>query len=63
MSASRFIFAAALAVCAAAIPTLADAQASREGPTFVASGRLTFSAAWTGQVVVCRSAQLVLQRR
>jgi hypothetical protein len=26
------------------------------------SGRLTFSASWTGQVTVCRSAQLVLQQ-
>jgi hypothetical protein len=27
------------------------------------SGRLTFSASWTGQVTVCRSAQLVLRQR
>ena len=30
--------------------------------TGTVSGRLTFSASWTGQVTVCRSAQLVLQR-
>jgi hypothetical protein len=27
------------------------------------NGRLTFGAGWTGQVTVCRSAQLLLQRR
>lgn len=31
--------------------------------TGTVTGRLTFSAAWTGQVTVCRSAQLLLQRR
>ena len=30
--------------------------------TGTVNGRLTFSAAWTGQVTVCRSAQLLLQR-
>jgi hypothetical protein len=30
--------------------------------TGTVNGRLTFSSAWTGQVTVCRSAQLLLQR-
>jgi hypothetical protein len=30
--------------------------------TGTVTGRLMFSAAWTGQVTVCRSAQLLLQR-
>lgn len=30
--------------------------------TGTVNGRLTFSASWTGQVTVCRSAQLLLQR-
>jgi hypothetical protein len=30
--------------------------------TGTVTGRLTFSASWTGQVTVCRSAQLLLQR-
>ncbi|HSJ61286.1 MAG TPA: hypothetical protein VK895_08640, partial [Jiangellaceae bacterium] len=38
MCASRFFFTAALAVCAAAVPTISTAQASREGPTFAAAG-------------------------
>jgi hypothetical protein len=31
--------------------------------TGTVNGRLTFGAGWTGQVTVCRSAQLLLQRR
>lgn len=39
-------------------PALADGIVM----TGTVNGRLTFSASWTGQVTVCRSAQLLLQR-